>query len=273
MCYDVSFRVKLEQLTDIFPGLVADPQLQVPWPEYDHLMGPGPNLVKLPVIFLDKEEVLRCRVMEWGVIKKDLDYEPRKEDIDYNLNIMSEKIFQKNSEWYPLRWNICFLPVTGTYEHRGIKGWRKKVPYFIRPKDQLPFFLPGLYSEVLVWDDRIKQLRKRWTFGINTREPSPENVLRSIHNSSTRGFRMASYQPREHAIELLSPNRTELTYKKVLEYEMMTEDLEYYTVDTIRGGFRKDGLPKDAPFAWNKLPALGTMNPGNDDELQLSMFG
>src|ERR1700704_5851043 len=135
MCYDISFKVKLEQLLDYFPELMVDPQLNVPWPEYPHLLGPDDKTVRIPIVFRDKQGVLRCRVMEWGVILHDNDSgEPSKEERNFNLNIMSEKIFQKNSQWYAIRWQICLIPMTGTFEHRGILKWAKKVPYFIKPK-------------------------------------------------------------------------------------------------------------------------------------------
>ena len=37
-------------------------------------------------------------------------------------------------------------PVSGSYEHREVQGFKKKVSYFIQLKVQQTFFLPGLYS-------------------------------------------------------------------------------------------------------------------------------
>jgi hypothetical protein len=115
---------------------------------------------------------------------------------------------------------------------------------------------------VLVYDQKTGTLNTRWTFGLDTREPSPESVMRKIHNSSKRGYRMALYLPFRLAKELVSPGLTEERYKEILAFEMKSEDLEYYTTDTIRTAKpRKDGKAKDEPFEWPKLPPLGEMNP------------
>jgi putative SOS response-associated peptidase YedK len=39
-----------------------------------------------------------------------------------------------------------FIPFSWFYEHRAIKGWKKKVPVYIKLKAQQMFFVPGLYS-------------------------------------------------------------------------------------------------------------------------------
>ena len=148
MCYDISFKVKLETLEDLFPELVVDEKLKAPWPGYAHLQGPE-LLPKIPIIFRDKiDGVLRLRVMEWGVIRHYLNEEPEKKDRNFNLNIMSEKIFDSKNYWYKIRNNVCLIPLTGTFEHRGILKWSKKVPYFIKPKNESTFFIPGLYTSV-----------------------------------------------------------------------------------------------------------------------------
>ncbi len=63
------------------------------------------------------------------------------------LNARSERILEDSrSYWNKIKNRRCLIPVNGIYEHRAIKGWKKKVLYFIHLKDQTMFFLPGLYS-------------------------------------------------------------------------------------------------------------------------------
>jgi hypothetical protein len=51
-------------------------------------------------------------------------------------------------------------------------------------------------------------------------------------------------------------------YREILDYELPGEALEYYPVYTIRSPkLRPDGQPKNVPWEWENLPALGTMNP------------
>ena len=110
MCYDISFRTKLEELIKYFPDLIPDPQLKVPWPELDHLAGTD-SQVTIPIIFRDKDGILRLRIMEWSVLLNDVDVEPDKEIRNYNLNIMTEKILKPGSQWYGIRNNICLIQV------------------------------------------------------------------------------------------------------------------------------------------------------------------
>ena len=235
MCYDISFKTKLETLESYFPDLVADKQLKVPWPSKMNNLQGVEMFPKIPIIFRDKaDKVLRARVMEWGIIRHFEQVEPDSKNRNFNLNIMSEKIFDPKSYWYKIRYNTCLIPLTGTYEHRGILKWTKKVPYLIKPKNQDTFFLPGLYTKVELPDRNTGEIKERWTFGLETREPSPDNVMRQIHNSSERGFRMALYLPFNIAKEYVSENLSDEKYKEILSYEMKTDELEYYPVFTIR---------------------------------------
>jgi len=258
MCYDISFKVQLEEIKDYFPEIEIDEQLKFSWPQYEHVQGPE-LFPKVPIVFHDKKDnKLRLRLMEWGVIRQFEKEEPLTKNRNFNLNIMSEKIFDSKSYWYKIRNNRCLVPLTGTFEHRGIQGLVKKVPYLIKPKDQKVFFMPGLYTSPVIVDKSTGEAVTRYTWGMITREPVINTVMRQIHNSSERGFRMAHYVPLELAKEFVSADLSEDQYKTLLYYEMPKEDLEYYTVDTIRGSKpRKDGKPKYEPFQWANLPPLG----------------
>jgi hypothetical protein len=47
---------------------------------------------------------------------------------------------------------------------------------------------------------------KMRTFTLETREPSPESAMRSIHNDSKRGFRTVLYQTLQNAKDLIVEN-------------------------------------------------------------------
>jgi putative SOS response-associated peptidase YedK len=62
-------------------------------------------------------------------------------------NARSEKILNDDrSYWKRIRPQRCLIPVTGILEHREIKGWKNKVPYFIKIKDRPRFCIPRLYN-------------------------------------------------------------------------------------------------------------------------------
>src|SRR5215204_1658734 len=97
------------------------------------------------------------------------------------LNARSERILEDDtSYWFKIRNRRCLIPVSGTYEHREVKGWKKKVPYFVRLKKQPIFFLPGLYSVAELPDTQTGEIVKRWTFALITRDAN--QVMRWIHN-------------------------------------------------------------------------------------------
>lgn len=86
------------------------------------------------------------------------------------LNARSERILEDSkSYWYKIHNRRCLIAVTGFYQHREVKGWKKKVPFFIRLKNQPMFFLPGLYYVVEFPDLQTGEVIKRSTFTLITR--------------------------------------------------------------------------------------------------------
>ena len=62
----------------------------------------------------------------------------------------------------------------------------------------------------------------------------------------------------ENMLRWLAPDLTDDEMKSILDYEITSEELEYWPVYTVRGkNMRTDGLPQNAPFEWENLPALG----------------
>ena len=261
MCYDISFSVHLNELEDYFPDLIFDTQIEINLEATTHIMGHA--FGEHPVIYVNREDLkLHCRLMEWGCIpfyvKEERQFLKQRSTM---LNARSERILEDNkSYWYKIRNRKCLIPVSGIYEHREIKGWKKKVPYFIKLKGQEMFFLPGLYSVAELPDMATGELIKRYTYTLITRDAN--DVMKQIHNGGDNKGRMPLFLPFEMSREWLNEDLTPERYKDILDFEMPSDQLEYHPVYTIRGRTpRTDNKPKFEPWEWEKLPALGEMNP------------
>src|SRR5574338_131437 len=143
MCYDISFKTSIKTIRDYLPLIQTDPQLQM---DFDNIHVLAQSFSKVPVIIFE-DATYKLKYFEWGVIA---DYMNTPDKIgqsrQWMCNAQSEKILgDKKSYWHRIRKNRCLVPVTGFYEHREIKGWKKKVPYFIRLKNREIFCIPGLY--------------------------------------------------------------------------------------------------------------------------------
>ena len=66
MCYDISFTVNIKELSDYFPDLVFDGQLEIGF-DGSHIMGHSYGMH--PVIYRSREDQsLHAEGMEWGCI-------------------------------------------------------------------------------------------------------------------------------------------------------------------------------------------------------------
>ena len=260
MCYDISFKVSMKELSDYFPDLLFDGQLEM---EFDgtHIMGHAYG--KHPIIYRNREDQrLHCVMMEWGCIpfyvKDEKLFLRQRASM---LNARSERVLEdEKSYWYKIRNRRCLIPVTGVYEHRAIKGWKKKVPYFIKLKEQSMFFIPGLYSVVELPDTSTGEMIKRMTYTLITRDAN--DVMLKIHNNGDNAGRMPLFLPFELSMEFLTDDLPTSRYKEILSYEMPSDSLDYYPVYTIRSPKgRPDDRAKNEYWEWEKLPALGEANP------------
>lgn len=261
MCYDVSFMTDIPELADYFPDLKFDSQAAFDFPALDHIQAPGVNAPH-PILYVNREDgQVHCKLMEWGVIEFYAKTIPDFKKRNGMLNIRSERILDDpKSYWHKIRNRRCLIPVTGTYEHRGIQGWKNKVPYLIKPEEQDIFFLPGLYSKAEVADLKTGEVLEKWTFAIITR--AANDVMKNIHNSGDNRNRMPLFLPFEMGKEFVDLSLTEARYREILNYEMPSDNLEYYPVWTIRSPkMRPDGKYKNQPFEWPGLPPLGQLNP------------
>jgi putative SOS response-associated peptidase YedK len=261
MCYDISFTVNIKELTDYFPDLVFDAHIEINFDATMHII--GHDYGNHPIIYRRREDRLpHCRLMEWGCIpyyvKEEKQFIRQRASM---LNARSERILDDmNSYWNKIKDRRCLIPVTGIYEHREIKGWKKKVPYFIRLAQQPMFFIPGLYSVAELPDTETGEVVRRYTYTLITRDAN--ELMKLIHNGGDNKYRMPLFVPLDMAKEWLGQELSPERYKAILDFEMPSEELSYHPVFTIRGRTpRADNKPKYEAWDWEKLPALGEMNP------------
>jgi len=255
MCYDVSFTVEIKQLSDYFPDLIFDEQIEINF-DGTHIIG---HLYQdHPIIFQNREDKkLHVRMMEWGCIPfyvKDID--TFKKQRATMLNARSERILGDNkSYWYKIRNRRCLIPLNGFYEHRKVTGFKNKVPYFITLKNQRMFFLPGLYSVTEIVDTETGELTKRWSYSLITR--GANSVMKQIHNDGENKFRMPLLLPFELSQKWLKEDLSEEDYKSILNFKMPSEELNYIPVFSIRTSKqRPDDKAKNEYFEWQNLPEL-----------------
>ena len=256
MCYDISFKVEIRQISDYIPDVVFDSRVNIDFVGAAHVMGHAYG--EHPVIYIPTNEITpHCRLMEWGCIpyyvKDEGSFKKMRPSM---LNARSERILEDTkSYWYKIRSKRCLMPVTGIYEHREVSGWKKKVPYFIWLKDQPLFFIPGLYSVTELPDTETGELVKKWTYTIITR--AANDVMKMIHNGGDNKWRMPLFLPNEMAMKWLQADLSPEDYKAILDYEMPSEALGYHTVDSVRArSGREDGKEKNEAFEWAGLPGL-----------------
>ncbi|NCI51374.1 SOS response-associated peptidase [Sediminibacterium roseum] len=265
MCYDISFDTSnIRSLEDYFPDLHFDDQIVINYELTAHLQSHG--FGNHPIIYINRDDLQpHCRLMEWSVIPHYTKDEDKFKIARLKMaNARSERIIgDKTSYWYKIRNRRCLIPVTGAYEHRGVAGWKKKVPYHISVKGERIFFMPGLYAVVELPDKSTGEMIKRYTWTLVTREPICNIAMKNIHNSKEDGqFRMPLFMPLDRAKDWLTEGLSDPEIQERMNYELPEEAMEYFPVDTIRTTKpRADGKRKNDPFEWANLPALGEMNP------------
>jgi len=264
MCYDISFSTTIEMVTDYIPDLIVDPQIGIAYDMTVHAQAQA--FKKYPIVVM-RDGKKHLTPMEWGVITKYMNTEQKLKSLrKSHCNARSEKIIgDKESIWYRLRKNRCLIPVSGIMEHREIKGWKKKVPYHVSMKDRKLFCIPGLFNypewvdketgEVIYYRDAETD-EILGTYTLVTR--AANSLMMQIHNSGDQAFRMPLFLPQELEMKWLEPNLSDVEIQEILDYEMPSEMLQYYTTWTIRTPKeRPDGKEKLEPYEWDNLPPLG----------------
>lgn len=257
MCYDISFSSNIELIADYLPELVFDPQLSIDFDSYIHVQAQA--FRKYPVIIHDDGEY-KLKLFEWGVIA---DYMNTPEKIKQGRHMMcnaqSEKIVgDKKSFWRRIRNKRCLIPVNGIYEHREIKGWKHKVPYFVHYHDRPLFFLPGLYYYSPIPDPETGEVKG--TFTVVTRRANA--LMKQIHNGGPNAGRMPLFLTKELEMKWLQPDLSDEELQAIMDFEMPPDNLENWPVFTIRTTKpRPDSKLANEPFQWPNLPPLGNDAP------------
>jgi putative SOS response-associated peptidase YedK len=265
MCWDISLHTDIEIVKSAFPGL-RDERRRLDY-NYEYLENvQAITFPQYPIIYKQKDsEQLALTEMEWGVLPTYITDQKLQIDRRRNMvNVRSERILEdKKSYWYRLKNQRCLIPVSGTFEHRAVRGWKKKVPYFIGEKGRDIFYIPGLYQ----WHETVDEdgvIEKIGSFGMLTREANA--VMANIHNDGPNKHRMPLFLP-EDLEHLWLNNISEEEMQPIFKFEIPTENLNYYPVYTLRGyPNRPDGKHRYEEFKWEGLPPLGS------DEIQTSLF-
>jgi putative SOS response-associated peptidase YedK len=264
MCYDISYKITLDSIEDYFEGIETEGQLGFDFEAAEHVLAQA--FRKYPVVIFE-DNTYKLKLFEWGVIADYMDSPDKVKKMRNSMcNARSEKILgDKRSYWHRIMKKRCLIPVNGIFEHREIKGWKNKVPYYVYLRDRDMFCIPGLYHYAPVPD--IETGEMRGTFTLITREANA--LMRQIHNSGDQAFRMPLFLPKELEMKWLQPEISDEEIQDILDYEMPPENMEYRTVFTIRTTKpRPDQKGKLDPFEWPNLPALGN----DEGELQKALF-
>jgi len=264
MCVDISFHSDHKLIVKDFPQILDKRNSKISG-NSDQL--PAFLFPEVPIIYLQDGSKLLSE-MNWGVDPFYIsDPKERVERKRHMLNARSERILDdKKSYWHRLKDNRCLIPVSGTYEHRKIKGWDKKVPYYIWIKDRLIQYIPALYQVHEVVENGVISYDK--TFTMITRKAN--EVMCNIHNDGDNKHRMPLFLTPELEQAWILPDLTENDVRDIFNFEIPAEALGYQTVYTLRGvDERPDGKHKYEPWKWENLPELGNDTP---PKAQLSLF-
>lgn len=198
------------------------------------------------------EDGYKIRLFEWGVIADYMNTPDKiKEYRNSMANARSEKIIEdKRSVWQRLRNNRCLVFTTGFFEHRDA-GLKKKVPYYIRKKNEPIFCFAGLYNYSPLPDPETGEMTG--TFTIITRPAN--SLMAKIHNGGPNNQRMPLVLTKELAHQWLETDLTDKELADILAYEIPSGQLEAWPVNTIRTR-KEDTEEVIKEMKWENLPAL-----------------
>src|SRR5258708_26338796 len=254
MCLDISYYSALSLIDDYFPDLIHDGEIDFSPDRGVHFMAMGHN--RYPVV-IQQDDRYHRKHFEWGIIAEYMNTPEKIKVMRKSMvNARSEKILgDRRSYWNRIRATRCLIPVTGFFEHRAVKGWKNKIPYYIQQKDQPLFCLPELYHYNTLVPSDPETGEVRGTFALITR--AANTLMRQIHNSGDNAFRMPLLLPKDLEMEWLRPDLTDNDLEALLNFEIPSADLAVHPVFSIRGQKpRPDNMPKIAPFDYPNLPCL-----------------
>jgi putative SOS response-associated peptidase YedK len=166
-------------------------------------------------------------------------------------NARSEKILDdKRSVWHRIRHQRCLVFTTGFFEHREV-GWKKKLPYFIKLKGEEVFCFAGLYNYSPVPDKETGELIG--TFSVITRDAN--ELMAKIHNDGGNSERMPLLLTKKLAMQWLKEDLTDDEMREILSYEVPSNKLEAWPVNTIRTR-KQDDEKVIEPLPAESVPSL-----------------
>lgn len=223
MCYDMSFFSTIKLVTD-YLGMGASP-LQFE-PTYHKV---AQSFSRWPVVTNDGG--LKLELFQWGLIADYMNTPEKIQEYRTSMaNARSEKILDdKRSVWHRLRRQRCLVFTTGFFEHQDTGG-KKKLPWFIKVKDAEVFPLAGLYNYSPLPNPETGEVTG--TFTVVTRNANDK--MKTIHNGGPNAGRMPLILTRERALGWLDPQLSDENIREILDYECPSDDLDAWTVNTIR---------------------------------------
>lgn len=224
MCYDMSFFSNISLIADYLS--IKEPLTVHFDPTYHRV---AQAFSEWPVVI--NEDGYKVKLFEWGVIA---DYMNTPEKIkEYRTsmaNARSEKIINDNrSIWHRLRRQRCLVFSTGFFEHHDA-GLKKKVPFFIRVKNEPIFCFAGIYNYSPIPDKETGEVKG--TFAVVTRPANP--LMAKIHNGGPNSHRMPLILSKDLAIKWLDETLPDTEIEDLLTFEFPSEQLDAWSVNTIR---------------------------------------
>lgn len=264
MCYDVATYLTTRQIEEYFPGLIIEPLIENSPEPQSHLLAQA--FPQTSAIVYENDSY-RLKNFEWGVVTEYMDTSQKVQEFRRShCNATMEKLlYDKRSFWYRIRKKRCLIPVTGFYEHRTVKGFKNKIPYFIWVKDRPFFCLPAVYHYNPLMANLETGLITE-TFSIITR---PANkVMAKIHNSGFNKNRMpVLFNNSEQEKQWLQPDLSAEDMEALLQYELPEDKIECHTVYKIRGSsVRPDGRKKFEVFEYPGLQSSGVGELNTDQQ-------
>lgn len=263
MCWDISLHTDIEIVKEAFPKL-KDARRNL---DYDRSRMEDVwawSFPEYPIIYRAKDSGdLILTEMEWGIYPSYLDGKGKTQD-EINtqrrnqVNARSERIVDDSkSLWYRMKNQRCLIPVSGIFEHRKIRTWKKKVPYYISEKGRDLFYIPGLYQFMEVVDED-GVVEKIGNFAMITR--AANEVMAGIHNDGGNKHRMPLFLPEQMEKEWLA-DISKVDMANIFSYKLPEEQSSYTPVFSLRNAVRQDGKHLYEYYEWPGLPPLGDDNP------------
>lgn len=174
----------------------------------------------LPVLTIQQSD--RFQNMAWGLIPSWIKTEKDALEISLKtLNARSDSLAEKPSFKSIVGTNHCIIPVTGFFEWQQVGS--KRIPWFIKIKNDDAFSLAGLWSEWI--NPQTGEIKK--TFTIITTEAN--ELMAKIHNTKKR---MPAILTKETEKIWLDQNLVIEKYPSIVK-PLQDDLLEAYTVSPL----------------------------------------